>query len=58
MISKRSLHKICWAPGSPSAKGCNLDQLGSRLSLALPLRLHGGDGSPARAIAIEGDIGV
>ena len=52
------IHKILLGAGITICEGlCNLDQLGDKTYfMALPLKLHGGDGCPARAIAIEGEI--
>jgi kynurenine formamidase len=53
------IHKILLGAGITICEGlCNLDQLGERtFFMALPLKLYGGDGCPARAVAIEGDVG-
>ena len=50
------IHTILLEAGVTICEGlCNLDKLGeSTFFMALPLKLYGGDGSPARAIAIEG----
>ena len=52
------IHTILLAAGVTICEGlCNLDSLGeSAFFMALPLKLHKGDGSPVRAVAIEGGI--
>lgn len=50
------IHRILLGANVTICEGlCNLDKLGEKtFFMALPLKLAGGDGSPARAIAIEG----
>lgn len=50
------IHTILLEAGVTICEGlCNLERLGERtFFMALPLKLHEGDGSPVRAIAIEG----
>jgi len=50
------IHKILLGAGVTICEGlCNLDKLGEKtFFMALPLKLFGGDGSPARAVALQG----
>jgi arylformamidase len=59
IVEVTRIHKILLGAGITICEGlCNLDQLGEKtFFMALPLKLQGGDGCPARAVAIEGDIG-
>ena len=54
------IHKILLGAGITICEGlCHLDKLGEKTYfIAMPLKLHGGDGSPARAIAMEGFPGA
>ena len=53
------IHKILLGAGITICEGlCNLDKVSEQTYfMALPLKLYQGDGCPARAVAIEGDIG-
>ncbi len=50
------IHTVLLEAGVMICEGlCNLDRLGERtFFMALPLKLHRGDGAPVRAVAIEG----
>jgi kynurenine formamidase len=52
------IHEILLGAGVTICEGlANLDRLGEQtFFMALPLKLFGGDGSPVRAIAIEGFV--
>ena len=53
------VHQILLAAGIVIVEGLtNLDQLKQEqvTFIALPLKVEGGDGTPVRAIAIEGDL--
>ena len=54
-----SIHRILLEGGVTIVEGLtNLDELTQKqvTFIALPLKIDGGDGSPVRAIAIEGDL--